>query len=158
MSAELDVGGLLSDVVDFFDPLAAEADVKLELHVDAGVAPVLGDAGWLHQLFANLVHNAIKFTPAGGSVSVSVKAGQDSEGAVVEVHDTGVGIQPDRLEGIFERFTKEDASRSEQGFGLGLSLAREIARAHGGSIAVESEPGVGSTFRVTLPMGERSDA
>ena len=158
MSAELDVGGLLSDVVDFFDPLAAEADIKLELHVDAGVASVLGDAGWLHQLFANLVHNAIKFTPAGGSVSVAAKAGRDTEGVVVEVHDTGVGIQPDRLQGIFERFSKEDASRSEEGFGLGLSLAREIARAHGGSIAVESEPGVGSTFRVTLPVGERPDA
>ena len=158
MSAELDVGSLLSDVVDFFDPLASEADVKLELHVDPGVPPVVGDAGWLHQLFANLVHNAIKFTPSGGSVSVAVKAGPNSEGAVVEVHDTGVGIESDRLQGIFERFSKEDASRSEEGFGLGLSLAREIARAHGGSIAVESEPGVGSTFRVTLPIEEQPDA
>jgi two-component system heavy metal sensor histidine kinase CusS len=158
MSGELDIGQLLAEVVDFFDPLAAEADVKLELHVDDGMTPVVGDAGWLHQLFANLVHNAVKFTPAGGSISVVAKAGRDSAGAVVEVHDTGVGIQPDRLPGIFERFSKEDASRSEEGFGLGLSLAREIARAHGGSIAVESEAGVGSTFRVTLPVGQRPDA
>jgi heavy metal sensor kinase len=151
--AEVDVGEVLSDVVDFFEPLASEADVKLEYRTERGANPIIGDAGWLHQLFANLVHNAVKFTPAGGSVAVSLAPDAEADGVVASVEDTGMGISEDRLERIFERFHKVDASRSQSGFGLGLSLAREITRAHGGRIEVESRYGEGTLFRVFLPSG-----
>jgi heavy metal sensor kinase len=147
---DVDLAALLGDVVEFFEPLASEADVKLELHVEQ--APTLsGDPAWLHQLFANLVHNALKFTPGGGLVRVEVGNDASGLGASVAVRDTGVGIDPDECLRIFERFHKVDAARSGGGFGLGLSLVREIAHAHGGTVSVESQPGRGSTFRVDLP-------
>lgn len=155
---EVALGQLLGEVVDFFGPLATEAGVKLDLR-EADLVPTLhADPAWLHQLFANLVHNAIKFTPSGGSVLVRVSPEPGGDGGMVEVVDTGVGIPPEHLDRIFERFHKEDAARSEAGFGLGLSLVREIVRAHGGSIRVESTPDEGSTFRVILPHGGAPEA
>jgi heavy metal sensor kinase len=152
------LGQLLGEVVDFFVPLAIEAGVKLDLR-EADLVPSLqADPAWLHQLFANLVHNAIKFTPSGGSVLVRVAPEPDGDGGMVEVVDTGVGIPAEHLDRIFERFHKEDVARTSSGFGLGLSLVREIVRAHGGSISVESAPGEGSTFRVTLPHGSVPEA
>jgi len=149
----LDLRALLVEVVDFFSPLAADRDVKLELRAAEAVPAVMGGREWLHQLFANLVDNALKFTPAGGSVGVELAADPKQGAVLVCVRDTGIGIEPDQRERIFERFHKVDASRSEAGFGVGLALAREIAKAHGGSIRVESEPGRGSAFRVVLPFG-----
>jgi heavy metal sensor kinase len=147
----VDLGELLADVFAFFEPLAAENDVKLEIETEPA-GRVLGDSGWLHQLFANLVHNALKFTPPGGSVRIELTEDPEVQAAVASVRDTGVGIPAEHLDRIFERFHKVDASRSQDGFGLGLALAREIAKAHGGTIHVESEPGRGSTFRVLLPL------
>lgn len=155
---DVSLGQLLGEVVDFFGPLAMEAGVKLDLREADLVPTVTADPAWLHQLFANLVHNAIKFTPSGGSVLVRLSPEPDGGGAMVEVVDTGVGIPTDHLGRIFERFHKEDAARSESGFGLGLSLVREIVRAHGGSIRVESAPDEGSTFRVILPHGGAPEA
>jgi two-component system sensor histidine kinase ResE len=104
-------------------------------------------------MLTNLVDNAIKYTPDGGRVTVSVRG--DSGGAVVlSVSDTGPGIPEQDLARIFERFYRGDQSRSEPGTGLGLSLARAIARAHGGDITVESRPGEGSTFTVRLPAAQ----
>jgi heavy metal sensor kinase len=149
----VDLAEVLADLIAFFEPLAAEKDVKLSLALEPTPA-VLGDPAWLHQLFANLVHNAIKFTPPGGSVRVELSQEPEVHAAAVAVRDTGVGIPREHLDRIFERFHKVDASRTEGGFGLGLSLAREIAKAHGGTIHVESEPGRGSVFRVLLPLEE----
>ena len=105
----------------------------------------------IQRMLTNLVDNAIKYTPGGGRVTVSVRG--DSDGAVVlSVSDTGPGIPEEDHERIFERFYRGDQSRSEPGTGLGLSLARAIARAHGGDITVESRPMEGSTFRVSLPV------
>lgn len=146
----VDLEPLLRELVEFFEPLAGEKDVKLALGAEAA-PPVVGDPAWLHQLFANLVHNAIKFTPAGGSVDVGLAPGAKGRTVSVAVRDTGVGIPPDQTQRIFERFHKVDAARSASGFGLGLSLAHEIARIHDGRIEVESEPGRGSEFRVELP-------
>jgi heavy metal sensor kinase len=148
----VDLRALLANVVDFFEPLATERDVKLELRAGAEVPPLRGDPGWLHQLFANLVHNALKFTPAGGHVQVALFRDPEADALVATVRDTGIGISAEQREQIFERFHKVDSSRSQGGFGLGLSLAHEITRAHGGEISVESEPGRGSVFRVTLPL------
>jgi signal transduction histidine kinase len=104
----------------------------------------------IQRILANLLDNALKYTPSGGSVRVSLSAIDDGE-AFVSVQDTGMGIPPDDLPHIFERFYRCDQSRSEPGTGLGLSLARALARAHQGDITVTSTLGQGSTFTLTLP-------
>jgi signal transduction histidine kinase len=101
-------------------------------------------------MLSNLLDNAIKYTPSGGTVSVSVSE-NDERYVVITVKDTGIGISPDDLPRIFDRFYRCDQSRSQSGIGLGLSLARAIVRAHGGDITVASILNQGSTFTVTLP-------
>ncbi len=98
----------------------------------------------------NLVRNAVNYTPEGGVVSLNVAA--TDERVQVGVSDTGVGIEPDELSHIFERFYRTDASRARNsgGFGLGLSIARELVEAMGGTLTATSQPGLGSTFWVTL--------
>jgi signal transduction histidine kinase len=97
-----------------------------------------------------LIDNAVKYTPEGGRVSLSLThAGNE---AVILVTDTGIGIAPEHLPNIFERFYRADPARSGSGAGLGLAIARWLVDAHGGCIEVESTPGQGSTFRVLLPM------
>jgi signal transduction histidine kinase len=110
---------------------------------------VPGDPSWLHQLFANLLHNAVKYTPDGGRIEVAVAP--DEEWVEVAVRDTGVGIDPEQASKVFEPFHRVGARSEAAGVGLGLPLAREIARAHGGEIVLESAPGSGSTFTVRLP-------
>lgn len=112
---------------------------------------VWGDAARLHQVFTNLLHNAVKFTPPGGTITLSL--GQSSGLAEVTVQDTGIGISPEDLPRVFDRFYQVNPGRShaEGGAGLGLSIAQSIVEAHGGQIAVTSELGRGSAFRVVLP-------
>src|SRR5262249_9178265 len=112
---------------------------------------VPGDRSWLERLFANLVDNAIKYSPPGGRVRIEARG--DAEGIAVSVSDSGSGLEPAERERAFERFFRgRAATGAEPGTGLGLPLAQEIARAHSGSIELESEPGRGSTFRVRLPV------
>jgi signal transduction histidine kinase len=131
--------------------------VRVELgHEDRAL--VLGDRDRLHQLLLNLVDNAIKYTPAGGTVRLSLYRREDW--VQVSVADTGVGIAKEDLPHIFERFYRSDRARSRQtgGTGLGLSIAKWIAEAHGGHLTVESELGVGSTFTLWLrPYVPRAD-
>lgn len=140
---------LLETVVEFFQPVATEREVALEV---GGVREVrvAGDPSWLHQLFANLLHNALKYTPRLGRVSIEL--GADGERAWVRVSDTGPGIPPEELGRVFERFHQAGGRESEPGSGLGLTIAREIARAHRGDIEVSSAPGQGATFSVRLPL------
>lgn len=142
----LALGPLLQTVVDFFEPAAEEKGVKLGRSVRDEVG-VSGDAAWLHQLFANLLDNAIRFTPSGGAVEVELR--REGAHATVHVRDTGVGVGDEERERLFERFQSGSRSR---GSGLGLAIAAHIARAHGGWIEVESAPGYGSTFTVRLPL------
>jgi signal transduction histidine kinase len=111
---------------------------------------VIGDRTRLEQVAANLIDNAVKYTPAGGRVDVTV--GREAGQVVLSVRDTGVGIRPDELPRIWDRLFRGDASRSERGLGLGLSLVRAIVEAHDGMVEVQSEPGKGSTFTVRLPQ------
>jgi signal transduction histidine kinase len=114
---------------------------------------VRGDRTWLHQLFANLLHNALQYTPEGGRVEVSAPPAA-SDLVVVRVRDTGPGMTEEDRAIAFSRFQRGSASAAGEGLGLGLALAREIARAHGGSVDIESAPGAGSTFVVRLPLAE----
>jgi heavy metal sensor kinase len=151
-SVRVDVDPLLEDVVDFFQALADESNVELTVEAESKGA-VRGDATWLHQLFANLIHNAIQYTPEGGRVDVSARP--SSEEVVVRVRDTGPGMTQADREIVFARLQRGSAAPAAgEGLGVGLALAREIARAHGGAIEVESEPGAGSTFVVRLPLAD----
>jgi two-component system phosphate regulon sensor histidine kinase PhoR len=104
----------------------------------------------VQQVVVNLLHNAIKFTPAGGQVSV--RADQQDRVIRFMVTDTGIGIAAEDLPRIFERFYKADRSRTTSGTGLGLAIARHLVEAHGGRVWAESEVGKGSTFYFTIPL------
>ncbi len=149
----LDLRELAEHVVSAMGPLAEQRKVRLALTPGAAV-PVSGDQTRLSQLVVNLVDNGLRYTPAGGMVTVS--ASTEDGWAVLKVGDTGVGIAPEHLPHLFERFHRVDKARAraEGGTGLGLSICKWIAEAHGGSIGVESEPGRGSTFSVKLPLAE----
>lgn len=128
-------------------------DVTLRDEVPADVAAI-ADAERIHQVLYNLVDNAVRFTPPGGSVSVS--ASRHDDRVSVAVRDSGVGIAPEHLPRLFERFYRADASRSRErgGTGIGLAIARSIVEAHGGRITASSQPGNGSTFTFDLPAAE----
>jgi heavy metal sensor kinase len=117
-----------------------------------GPAPVVGDAIRLTELFLNLLENAVKYTPPAGTIEIHVCHNPDS--VKVAVRDTGIGIPPEHLPHVFDRFYRVDKARSREagGTGLGLAISRWIAEAHGGSIHAESKPGEGTTMTVTLPV------
>jgi signal transduction histidine kinase len=110
---------------------------------------VTADRTRLEQVAANLIDNAVKYTPRDGRVDVTVAS--DGDRAVLRVSDTGPGIPADELPRIWDRLFRGDTSRTERGLGLGLSLVKAIVEAHGGTVGVTSEPGKGSTFEVRLP-------
>lgn len=145
---QVSVDPLLEEVVEFFGALAEERGVEISITGQCKAA-VIGDPTWLHQLFANIVHNALKYTPEGGRVEVSANAADDE--VAVAIRDDGAGLTAEDRAIVFARYQRGSASSAGDGMGLGLALAREIVRAHGGSIDVESEPGAGSTFSVRLP-------
>jgi heavy metal sensor kinase len=143
---------LVSDVVEMYEPLAEERGIQLTAHPPSP-ATVLGDSSRLRQLVTNLVDNAIKFTGTGGSVTLRVE--RDEARARLVVADSGEGIPQDHLPHVFERFYQASPARSSGGSGLGLSICRWIVEAHGGDVSVESHPGNGTTFIVSLPLARR---
>lgn len=144
----VDVASAVRETLALYEDLAEDRQVQLTSSVPAGVA-VRADRQRLRQVLANLVDNALKYTPAGGSVDVVASA--DAADVVITVKDTGVGIAPADLPRIWERLYRADESRGEPGLGLGLSLVQAIVAAHGGQVAVESTPGRGSAFTVRWP-------
>ncbi len=140
---------LLAEAVELYRYVGEEKDVRLKLEADEPcVANV--DAARLRHVIANLVDNAIKYTPAGGMVTLRVRL-QGRE-AVLEVQDTGMGIAPEEQHRIWQRLYRADKSRSQRGLGLGLNLVKAIVEAHGGRVAVHSVPDRGSIFEVRLPL------
>lgn len=129
---------------------AERAGIMLELTLTEHLPDVEVDRPRIQQVFVNLIHNAIKFTPPGGSIKVS--AAQQDQFIHFSIEDTGVGIPPTDLKRIFERFYKTDPSRSSGGTGLGLSISKHIVEAHGGKIWVDSMVGSGSTFTFSIPI------
>jgi two-component system OmpR family sensor kinase len=146
----VDLTSLLRSLVEKFSPQARQAQVNLRAEIGP-LTKLTGDEDRLVQAFANLVDNALKFTPAHGEVVI--RAGQAAGQVEVSVSDTGPGIPTEDLPRIFDRFYQTDKSRSRErrGSGLGLSIAKEIIQAHRGTITIHSLPGKGSTFTVTLP-------
>ena len=137
--------------MELYDFVAKDAGVTVVTHI-GGDAKVVVDRRRIAQVCANLIDNAIKYTPAGGRVEVSVS--RNAPWAVLRVADTGVGIAPDDRRRVWERLFRGDRSRGERGLGLGLSLVKAVVEAHGGEVALESQVGVGSTFEVRLPCGD----
>jgi heavy metal sensor kinase len=149
---KVDISRLVEEACDLFQPLAEDKGLLMKTKVSAQYL-LLGDKSKLQRAVTNLLDNAIKYTPAKGTVFVSVKEG--GKGAIISVSDTGRGIAVDDIPRIFDRFYRADKSRSESGAGLGLSLVLAIVQAHGGDIQVKSSLGAGSTFTIVLPR-ERS--
>lgn len=174
------LNGLVEDLLDFARLEAGRAPLKLErVHIGAVVQhgaerlrpqierarldllfeiaenlPEMEiDTARIEQVMVNLLHNAIKFTPAGGQVTVRVY--QRRNRVFVEVQDTGVGIPEEEQARLFERFYKSDKARRSEGTGLGLAIAKNIVQSHGGKISVESTPGEGATFSFSLPLGRK---
>ncbi|HEV3057612.1 MAG TPA: HAMP domain-containing sensor histidine kinase [Vicinamibacterales bacterium] len=154
---------IASRAVDLYKDVADAKGVALTTAVDdqasgseasaADAVVVSGDPPRLEQVAANLIDNAVKYTPAGGRVEVRIaRPTEGVNGATLRVSDTGPGIPPDELPRIWDRLFRGDTSRAERGLGLGLSLVKAIVEAHGGTVNVTSEVGKGSTFTVLLPV------
>jgi PAS domain S-box-containing protein len=151
----VEVGPVVQAAITTIHPAAVAKGIEVLASVPPRLPRILGDEGRLQQIVWNLLSNAVKFTPHGGTITVRV-ARKDAV-LRLTVHDTGRGIEPDYLPHVFEPFTQEDASmtRSHQGIGLGLSIARSLVELHGGRIRVASEGvGRGATFTVELPVLE----
>jgi signal transduction histidine kinase len=144
---------LVSEVVTHARSRAERKSLLLETHLPESAPIVTGDESLLRQLLSNLIDNAIKFTESGRiDVTVTMHGGN----AIVEVADTGIGIEAATAERLFDRFFRSDASHSRiiEGTGLGLAIVRSIARIHGGSVTAAPRPGGGSVFRVVLPAAK----
>jgi two-component system phosphate regulon sensor histidine kinase PhoR len=146
----VDIGKEVSEAVQRLRSQAERIGVGLRADVQPGMSAVLGDGDRIERAVVNLLHNALKFTPSGGQVNVTARESKNT--ITIQVSDNGVGIDERDLARIFERFYKGDRSRRAEGSGLGLSLVKHTVEAHGGSVAVESEPGCGSTFTISLPV------
>lgn len=148
-----DLNILVHRSLDATRTVIEKKELTLETEYAPGAVPVSADITRVEQVTTNLLNNAVKFTPAGGKISVSVA--RDGDSAVLRVRDTGRGIAPELLPHVFDLFTQGDRSlaRSEGGMGIGLTLVQSLVRMHGGSVEVRSEgPGRGSEFTVRLPM------
>jgi signal transduction histidine kinase len=139
---------LIQQSVDLYEDLAEQRGVQIET-TSEGELRIPVDRNRMRQVVANLLDNAVKYTPSGGRIQIEAhRAGPD---AVLSVTDTGIGIPAAELPRIWDRLYRGDKSRSERGLGLGLSLVKAIVEAHGGRVAVTSAPGSGSRFELRLP-------
>ncbi len=153
----VDAAELVKAAVASFAPLAAEQQITLAVEADAPLPAVMADPDRISQVLRNLINNALRYTAAGGQVTVAAQAGPPGY-VTVRVADTGSGIAPEDLPHVFDRFWRADRSRarSSGGSGLGLAIARHLIEAHGGRIGVDSELGRGATFYFTLPVAATS--
>ncbi len=153
---EVDLRRLIRTEVEATGPYADERKIELTMESPPEEVVVIGDEGSLGQLMINLLNNAVNYNREGGSIMVRLRT--ENGMAVIEVEDTGIGIAPAHRERIFERFYRVDKARSRKlgGTGLGLSIVKHIVLAHGGEVSVESTPGKGSVFKVSLPLASAS--
>jgi heavy metal sensor kinase len=145
---DVTVADIVSDVVELYENIAEDKQITVTTNVDDDLT-VPADPRRLRQVLANLLDNAIKYTPPGGKVSMSAR--RDGDMVRLDVADTGIGIAAHDLPHVWDRLYRGDQSRTERGLGLGLSLVRAIVAAHRGTVDAAAEPGRGSTFTVRLP-------
>jgi len=149
----VDLMPVISAAVDIVRPAANAKGIQIQISADASVGPVAGDAARLQQIIWNLLSNAVKFTSRDGWVYVSL--GRNASSAELEVRDTGMGIQPEFLTSVFERFRQAESpvTRSHRGLGLGLAIVRHLTELHGGTVTAESPgEGQGATFTIRIPL------
>ncbi len=144
----VDLCQLVREVVELYEYVAEEKKVAVQTDLPAA-CEVHADRIRMRQVLANLLDNAIKYTPADGRVHIAVRL--EPDGAKVVFRDTGIGVAPDEQEKIWARLYRSDKSRSQHGLGLGLSLVKAVVEAHHGRVAVSSQEGDGSEFTVRLP-------
>ncbi|MFA5294385.1 MAG: ATP-binding protein [Methanoregulaceae archaeon] len=146
----VDLKAAFTKVTDIVRPLAGKKGLSLELTIDPAVGVIRGDGRRIQQVLLNLLSNAIKFTEKGG---IRVVCAQEGDQVLIQVSDTGIGISPEHMTRLFKPFSQIDTglTRKYEGTGLGLSISQKLVEMMGGSIRVESEPGKGSTFSVSLP-------
>jgi signal transduction histidine kinase len=153
--AESDLNTVVRNAVNLFQQEAANKQIHLSLEVPARLPRLLIDSDRMEQVVINLVGNSIKFTPEGGGIHVSVRYAPEAEIVSVSVQDTGIGMAPADQEVIFDEFAqvqRHAKNRQREGSGLGLAITKRIVEGHSGHITLESAPGKGSTFTVTLPV------
>jgi signal transduction histidine kinase len=143
-----DVRDVLRDTLEAFEPLAQAKGVLLSASAEPSQVLAHFDAGRILQVLANLVSNAIKFTPAAGRISIQCE--RNGNELRFSVTDTGIGIPAEALHGIFEKF--KQVAKDRRGLGLGLYISKGIVEAHGGQMSAESQLDAGSTFRFTVPV------
>ena len=148
---QVDLSELISDCTELYRYTAEDRDIRLQIQSKDSLA-LKADKVRLHQVFGNLIDNAIKYSQPGGAVNIRWEDG--SSQVMIEIEDQGVGIDPAEQDRVFDRLYRGDSSRSEPGMGLGLSLVRAIVEAHRGSIEMKSALGEGCTLTVLLPKGE----
>jgi len=148
-SASVDISQMIHDVTDIFRPLAEENNIRLSIELQPEALSVTGDRSRLQRAVANLLDNALKYTPGGGEVTLS--ASRDNSNICIAVQDTGLGITEEDQKQLFKRFFRADPSRTTPGSGLGLSLAKSIVSLHRGRVQVISSLGTGSCFQIVLP-------
>ena len=144
----LDIASLVEEAAELYQDAAEDIGLSLDVGILKN-AVIQADRNRLRQVLANLLDNALKFTPSGGRVDLLVDT--NTTGAVIRIKDTGIGVPPDDLPHIFDRLYRGDKSRSQRGLGLGLSLVRAVISAHKGQVQVDSLPGHGAEFTIILP-------
>jgi len=147
---KVDITDLVSGVIARLQPEITAKNISVDFIPDFDPTQALGQPSMLEQLFYNLIHNAVLYTPAEGNVRISLST--NKQHAQIQIQDTGIGISPENQTRIFDRFYRVDASRSKtRGYGLGLAISKSIVELHKGKILVLSAAGQGSTFTVLLP-------
>ena len=152
-TADVDMASILANVAGIYAPLAEAAGIELSTRSTEGLPPIRGDRARLTQCLQNLLINALRFTPAGGKVIVTLDRNPDH--ITLQVDDTGAGMMPEHLPYVFDRFYRADPARSREtgGTGLGLAITRAIIEAHKGEISAHSDgEGLGCTFTIRLPI------
>ena len=149
---QVNLNSLAREVIQRFTPLAERKGITLSANLTENLPPVTTDKARIQQVITNIIHNGIKFTPEGGTVTI--RTAVNTNAVLFSVTDTGIGISQEDLPHVFERFFKADRSRSSSGTGIGLAIAKHTINAHGGQIQVQSKEGKGSTFTFSLPLSK----